>query len=82
MALWISNRLRFFGARVIVLSEYVREQRIPDTMIFDGKKLTALEVEREKRWKSCLVGTSALAAEREMRLLRRESHFPCYGGFP
>jgi len=51
VVLWISNQLRSSGARVFVLSEYVKEKRIPDAIIFDGKKLTALEVETEKRWK-------------------------------
>ena len=34
-----------------MLSEYVKERRIPDAIVFDGKKLIALEVETEKRWK-------------------------------
>ena len=34
-----------------MLSEYVKEKRIPDAIIFDGKRLVALEVETEKRWK-------------------------------
>jgi hypothetical protein len=51
VVLWLSNQLRSSGARVFVLSEYVRERRIPDAIIFDGKKLIALEVETEKRWK-------------------------------
>jgi hypothetical protein len=51
VVLWLCNRLRFSGARVFVLSEYVKEARIPDAIIFDGKKLVALEVETEKRWK-------------------------------
>jgi hypothetical protein len=51
VVLWLSNQLRCSGARVFVLSEYVRERRIPDAIIFDGKKLIALEVETEKRWK-------------------------------
>ena len=48
---WLSSRLRTRGFRVFVLSEYVREKRIPDAIIFDGKELVALEVETEKRWK-------------------------------
>jgi hypothetical protein len=48
---WITNQLRSMGARVFVLSEYVKEQRIPDAIVFDGRKLIALEVETEKRWK-------------------------------
>jgi hypothetical protein len=51
VVLWICNRLRSSGARVFVLSEYVKEKRIPDAIIFDGKRLVALEVETEKRWK-------------------------------
>jgi hypothetical protein len=37
VVLWISNQLRSSGARVFVLSEYVKEKRIPDAIIFDGK---------------------------------------------
>ncbi len=48
---WISGQLRSSGVRVFVLSEYVKEERIPDAIIFDGKRLIALEVETEKRWK-------------------------------
>jgi len=51
VVLWLTNQLRSFGARVFVLSEYVRELRIPDAIIFDGERLIALEVETEKRWK-------------------------------
>ena len=51
VVLWLSKQLRSSGARVFVLSEYVRERRIPDAIIFDGKKLIALEVETEKKWK-------------------------------
>jgi len=51
VVLWLSDRLRSSGARVFILSEYVKEKRIPDAIIFDGKKLIALEVETEKRWK-------------------------------
>ena len=51
VVLWLSNQLRSSGARVFVLSEYVREKRTPDAIIFDGEKLIALEVETEKRWK-------------------------------
>jgi len=51
VVIWLADRLRASGARVFVLSEYVKERRIPDAIIFDGKKLTALEVETEKRWK-------------------------------
>jgi len=51
VVLWLANQIRSSGARVFVLSEYVRESRIPDAIIFDGKRLIALEVETEKRWK-------------------------------
>ena len=51
VVLWLSNRLRSSDARVFVLSEYVKERRIPDAIVFDGKKLVALEVETEKKWK-------------------------------
>jgi len=51
VVLWLTDHIRALGARVFVLSEYVRERRIPDAMVFDGQKLIALEVETEKRWK-------------------------------
>jgi hypothetical protein len=48
---WLAKQLRERGLRVFVLSEYIKEKRIPDAIIFDGKALTALEVETDKRWK-------------------------------
>ena len=33
------------------MSEYAKEARIPDAIVFDGRNLIALEVETEKRWK-------------------------------
>ncbi len=47
----IIEELRSLGYRCFTLSEYVREKRIPDAIIFDGLRLTALEVEQEKRYK-------------------------------
>jgi hypothetical protein len=51
VVLWMSERLRSAGVRVFILSEYVREKRIPDAIIFDGRRVIALEVETDKRWK-------------------------------
>ena len=51
VVLWLASHMRARGARVFVLSEYVKEKRIPDAMVFDGEKLMALEVETEKKWK-------------------------------
>jgi hypothetical protein len=51
VVLWLAEKLRKRGARVFILSEYVKEKRIPDAIIFDGRKMVALEVETEKRWK-------------------------------
>ena len=51
VVLWLCGRMRAQGAGVFVLSEYVKEKRIPDAIVFDGKRLLALEVETEKRWK-------------------------------
>ena len=51
VVLWVAERLRAAGLRVFILSEYVREKRIPDAIVFDGKNLIAVEVETEKRWK-------------------------------
>lgn len=67
---WLANRLREKGSRVFILSEYVKEKRIPDAVIFDGKDLIALEVETEKRWKPSHAST-------EERLSRLNS----YSGF-
>ena len=33
------------------MSEYVKEVRTPDAILFDGTELVALEVELQKRWK-------------------------------
>jgi hypothetical protein len=43
--------MRRKGIRCFTLSEYVTEKRIPDAILFDGKRLIALEVEQQKRWK-------------------------------
>lgn len=51
VVMWLCRKMRGQGARVFVLSEYVKERRTPDAIIFDGKRLVALEVETEKRWK-------------------------------
>jgi hypothetical protein len=48
---WLANKLREKGCRVFTLSEYIKERRIPDAIVFDGKRLIAVEVETEKRWK-------------------------------
>lgn len=66
VVLWLAKRLRESGDRVFVLSEYVKEKRIPDAIIFDGKNLIALEVETEKRWKPSHAST-------EERLTRMNS---------
>ena len=51
VVLWLATRLRETGVRVFILSEYVKEKRIPDAILFDQSGLVALEVETEKRWK-------------------------------
>ena len=48
---WLADKLRAKGLRVFTLSEYIKEKRIPDAIVFDGNELTAVEVETEKRWK-------------------------------
>lgn len=45
------DRLRSRGLRCYILSEYVKEERTPDAIIFDGKRLIAVEVEQERRYK-------------------------------
>jgi hypothetical protein len=64
VVLWICTRLRSRGSRVFVLSEYVKEKRIPDAIVFDGHRLIALEVETEKIWKP----SHASSEERLFRL--------------
>jgi len=48
---WLATKLRAEGKRVFVLSEYIKESRIPDAIVFDGSRLVAVEVETEKVWK-------------------------------
>ncbi|MDA4126757.1 MAG: hypothetical protein OK452_06105 [Thaumarchaeota archaeon] len=48
---WLAEKLRAKGCRVFTLSEYIKEKRIPDAIVFDGKEIIAVEVETEKRWK-------------------------------
>lgn len=48
---WLADKLRQGGCRVFTLSEYIKERRIPDAIVFDGTNMIALEVETEKRWK-------------------------------
>jgi hypothetical protein len=56
---WIHDRvvkaiiddLRIKGRRCFILSEYVRECRIPDAIILDNDRIIALEIEQEKRYK-------------------------------
>ena len=45
------REFRALGWRCYTLSEYVKEERTPDAILFDGKELVALEVELKKRWK-------------------------------
>jgi len=45
------REFRALGWRCYTLSEYVKEERTPDAILYDGKVLVALEVELKKRWK-------------------------------
>ncbi|MDA4120520.1 MAG: hypothetical protein OK413_00230 [Thaumarchaeota archaeon] len=67
---WLADKLRAKGCRVFTLSEYIKEKRIPDAIVFNGNELIAIEVETEKRWKPSHAST-------EERLLRLNSlsHF-------
>ena len=47
-----ANELRKRGVKCFILSEYVKERRIPDVILFDGKELVALEVEQQKLYKA------------------------------
>ncbi len=51
VVLGIARELREKGLRCYVLSEYVKEDRTPDVIVFNGSEITALEVEQEKRYK-------------------------------
>jgi hypothetical protein len=44
------GELRSKGVRCFTLSEYVKEKRIPDAILFDGEEIVALEVEQQKRY--------------------------------
>ena len=70
VVIWLASRLREQGSRVFVLSEYVKERRIPDAILFDGKKLIAIEVETEKRWKP-----SHQATDERLKRLNSLSNF-------
>ena len=56
VVLRLGNRLRSSNERVFLLSDYV-EKPIPDAITFDGRRLIALEVETEKRWKPSRAST-------------------------
>ncbi len=45
------DEMRERGVKCFILSEYVKEKRIPDAILFDGIELVALEVEQEKVYK-------------------------------
>jgi hypothetical protein len=45
------KEFRNLGWRCYTLSEYVKEVRTPDAILFDGSEVVALEVELKKRWK-------------------------------
>ena len=45
------KEFRRLGWRCYTLSEYVKETRTPDAILFDGRELVALEVELKKKWK-------------------------------
>ena len=67
---WLADELRARGCRVFTLSEYIKEKRIPDAIVFDGKELIAIEVETEKRWKP-----SHASTEERLSRLNSLSHF-------
>ncbi len=54
---WLARELRSKGLRIFTLSEYIKEKRIPDLILFDGRDLIAIEVETEKRWKPSHLST-------------------------
>jgi hypothetical protein len=67
---WLADRLRAKGCRVFTLSEYIKEKRIPDVIVFTGNELIAVEVETEKRWKP-----SHASTEDRLSRLNSLSHF-------
>lgn len=44
--------MREKGLRCDTLSEYVKEVRTPDAIVFDGMGLIAVEIEQRKRYKA------------------------------
>lgn len=66
----IIDELRARGRRCYILSEYVREKRVPDAIVFDQGKLIALEIEMEKRYKP-----SAPAIAERLRSLNELAKF-------
>ncbi|MDE1853638.1 MAG: hypothetical protein KGI38_07820 [Thaumarchaeota archaeon] len=67
---WLADNLRSKGCRVFTLSEYIKEKRIPDAIVFDGNEIIAVEVETEKRWKP-----SHVATEDRLARLNAMCHF-------
>jgi hypothetical protein len=67
---WLADKLRLGGYRVFTLSEYIKEKRIPDAIVFDGTSLIAVEVETEKRWKP-----SHASTEERLSRLNALCHF-------
>lgn len=67
---WLAEKLRAKGCRVFTLSEYIKEKRIPDAIVFDGKEIIAVEVETEKRWKP-----SHASTEDRLSRMNSLSHF-------
>lgn len=47
----VVGQLRSEGWRCYILSEYIKEKRTPDAILFDGREMIAFEVELQKRWK-------------------------------
>ncbi|HEV2137276.1 MAG TPA: hypothetical protein VGR53_00365 [Nitrososphaerales archaeon] len=67
---WLADNLRAKGCRVFTLSEYIKEKRIPDAIVFYGQELIAVEVETEKMWKP-----SHASTEDRLSRLNSLSHF-------
>lgn len=51
VVLRVAEEARKRGVRAYITSEYVKDARTPDAILFDGVRLVAVEIEQEKRYK-------------------------------
>jgi hypothetical protein len=78
VVLRLVGALRAAGLRCFILSEYVKEDRTPDAIVFDGRKLFALEVEQVKRYKASQQAISERLSSLNARSGFFDSTFMCF----